>query len=63
MTFKHCVYVGNLEQFKGHTALVQQTTDPDNVLVQFDDTSHHFAYGWHEFQSSEWEETQHETTL
>jgi cysteine synthase len=59
--FKFAVYVGDDSSLKDKTALLmtQRMTSrgrcPDGkVLIQADDTSTGYGYGWHEFPTEDW---------
>ena len=56
---QRAVYVGPTENYRGMTALLQQTQLYDGVghrlvKVQFDDITHPLSHGWYSFCSEHW---------
>jgi hypothetical protein len=52
---KVCKYTGDDEQLQGETALVMPN-GAGMVLIQADDVTTGYGYGWHEFPASDWDE-------
>jgi len=51
---KHGTYIGDDLSMKGKTALIMEG-QAKTVLIQADDITTGYGFGWHEFPISDWE--------
>jgi len=52
---KHGTYTGNNSRMKDKTALIMEGREVETVLIQADDITTGYGFGWHEFPASDWE--------
>ncbi len=48
-------YIGSNLLMKGKTALIMGCETPGWILIQADDVSTGYGYGWHAFPTTDWE--------